>query len=94
LTNLPDCLLSGSDDGTSRIWDLRINKGIVLLQHANKEEIACAKFGVVNCAANIVTTAQGNSLNFFDVRKPSLVLKSIKSSSNSDDINEIAIALD
>lgn len=32
LTNLPDCLLSASDDGTSRIWDLRTNRGAVLLQ--------------------------------------------------------------
>jgi len=31
ITNLPDCLISASDDGTSRIWDLRTNKGAVLL---------------------------------------------------------------
>jgi hypothetical protein len=94
LTNLPDSLLSASDDGTSRIWDLRINKGVVLLQHTDKGEIACAKFGVANGLANIVATAQGKYLRFYDVRKPSLVLKSIKSTSNADEINDIGIALD
>ncbi len=91
---MPDSLLSASDDGTSRIWDLRINKGVVLLHHTDKQEIACAKFGVASGLANVVATAQGKSLHFFDVRKPSLVLKSIKNTSNVDEINDIAIAFD
>ena len=30
-SNLPENLLSASDDGTARIWDLRVNRGVVLL---------------------------------------------------------------
>ena len=30
---LQGCLLSSSDDGTARIWDLRSNKGVMLLKH-------------------------------------------------------------
>jgi WD40 repeat protein len=31
-SNLPKCLLSASDDGTCRLWDLRSNKGVMLLE--------------------------------------------------------------
>ncbi len=75
-TNLPECLLSASDDGTARIWDLRINKGVMLLNHTSQsQEVICAKMINYNGLSHLTVTATGQSLNFFDMRKPSLIIK-------------------
>jgi WD40 repeat protein len=63
-------LLSASDDQTTRVWDLRTNKGTILLR-SSKREVTIAR--AATCAP-IVITSQENTLNFFDLRKPSLVL--------------------
>lgn len=92
-------LLSASEDGTARIWDLKTNKGIVLLKQTDNKEIQRAKFAET-LAYPIVITAAGDSLNVFDLRKPSLILKAIEigcneelktDSRNQDDINDISI---
>ena len=101
LSIVPDGLLSASEDGTARIWDLRTNKGVVLLkpEGASTNEIQRAAFGA-NCDYPIVATASGETLSFFDLRKPSLILKSTKigldesfktSEFHSEDINDVTI---
>ena len=44
---VPEGLLSASEDGTARIWDLRANKGVVLLKPEGSitKEIQRASFG-------------------------------------------------
>ncbi len=67
-------LLSASDDGTSLIWDLRINKRVMFIQDkvtTQGKEITKAKF-LDN--GNYVMTAFGASLATFDVRKPAILI--------------------
>ena len=98
---VPEGLLSASEDGTARIWDLRANKGVVLLKPEGSitKEIQRASFGQ-NMDYPIVVTATDDTLCFFDLRKPSLILRSTKiglheESKNleihSEDINDISI---
>jgi WD40 repeat protein len=56
---LEHALLSASDDGTARIWDLRINKGVCLLKAKEKGEVASAKIGLFQSAPQIAVTAIG-----------------------------------
>jgi WD40 repeat protein len=67
-------MVSASDDGTAMIWDLRINKRVMLIQDHNTTqgaEIVKAKFFD---HGNYVMTAFGNSLATFDLRKPAIIL--------------------
>ena len=67
-------MISASDDGTAMIWDLRINKRVMLIQDHNTTqgaEIVKAKFFD---HGNYVMTAFGNSLATFDMRKPAIIL--------------------
>jgi WD40 repeat protein len=88
-------LLSASNDGTARIWDLRTNKGVCLLKATEKGEVATAKAGLFKSAPFLAVTAINSKLNFFDLRKPSLVLKEFGNSCNLDEINDVdMISLD
>ena len=69
--NTEGCLLSASNDGTARVWDLRTSKGVILLKHAEKKGIVKAKYMY---GAKGVLTISGNNVNLFDLRKPSLIL--------------------
>ena len=84
--NQDGCLLSASDDGTARIWDLRTNKGVVLLKHEG-QEVVKAKYMY---GAKGVLTATGTAINLFDLRKPSLVVQSTASiDKHQDEVNDI-----
>jgi WD40 repeat protein len=66
------CILSASNDGTARIWDLRTNKGAILLKHSGeKKAIVKAKYLY---GGKGVLTVSGNNVNLFDLRKPSLII--------------------
>lgn len=66
---------------------MRTNKGIILLKHEEGQEVVKAKYMY---GAKGVLTAAGNSINLFDMRKPSLVLKSMASvDKNLEEVNDI-----
>ena len=70
--SIEGCLLSASNDGTARVWDLRTSKGVILLNHTGeKQPIMKAKYLY---GAKGVLTVSGNNVNLFDLRKPSLIL--------------------
>ena len=98
---VPEGLLSASEDGTARIWDLRTNKGVVLLkpEGSTTKEIQRASFGE-QMDYPIVATATDDTLCFFDLRKPSLILRSTQIELDEElknpefhpeDINDISI---
>ena len=98
---VPEGLLSASEDGTARIWDLRTNKGVVLLkpEGSTTKEIQRASFGE-QMDYPIVATATDDTLCFFDLRKPSLILRSTQIGLDEElknpefhleDINDISI---
>ena len=97
-TNHP-VYLSASDDGSTRIWDSRTNKGIVLLKGVAENEVSEVTTAKWSVDGGLVVSAQGNMLNFFDVRQPSLILKSLSVQDqstvpptlNTDDINDVSI---
>jgi len=64
-----DRLLSASDDGTARLWDLRTGKSSTLLRHPTRDPIAVAKW-----CDNYVVSAVETTINLFDVRKPTLLV--------------------
>jgi WD40 repeat protein len=94
-------LLSASDDGTALLWDLRINKRVMLIQDkatsegGGSREIVKARFLP---GSNFVLTAFGDSLATFDVRKPAIILSQAhlihqSPAKNSEDINDIDVSV-
>lgn len=81
-------LASGSDDKTVRIWDLNTFKSIRCLvgfQHP----VNSVAFDPVG--TNLVFAASGNSLFYFDLRKPSVILSEHEQVTfNTDEINQIS----
>ena len=65
-----DKLLSASDDGTVRIWDVKTNKGVSLLRTQSREPVSKAVW-----AGDYVFSASDSALQLFDVRNPSLIVQ-------------------
>ena len=79
-------LLSAADDGTARVWDLRTNRGVHLLKH----EAPVNK--VLSLAQEYAVTATDKQVHFFDLRKPQLVVNSLKNTLGcSDEINDVGV---
>lgn len=75
-----------------RIWDLRINKSIMLLQDKlnMNSEIVKAKF----IDSSYLISASLNTVSIFDVRKPSIIVNScfLSKETNSEEINDLDIS--
>ena len=69
-------MLSASDDQTMMLWDLRINKRIMLLQ--DKKEITSEVIKAKFVDSSYVVCAFGPKLALFDIRKPSIMVTQSK----------------
>ncbi|CDW79253.1 wd40 repeat-containing protein [Stylonychia lemnae] len=84
-------LLSASADKTMAIWDLRLNKRIMMIQDSSQivDEIVKAKF----MSDSHVICATSNVIGLFDIRKPAIILKKLDLSTliGEDEVNDIDV---
>eukprot|EP01118_Nematostelium_gracile_P018990 TRINITY_DN8628_c0_g1_i1.p1 TRINITY_DN8628_c0_g1~~TRINITY_DN8628_c0_g1_i1.p1 ORF type:complete len:330 (+),score=48.70 TRINITY_DN8628_c0_g1_i1:40-1029(+) len=82
-------LASGSEDASTRIWDLRTEKSVRCLI-AGEEQVNSICFGL---DGQFMFVANGNKIHQFDLRRPEIVLRKWEKEYqvNTDEINEICL---
>lgn len=85
-------LLSGSEDGTARLWDEKTAKSVRCFAAFEGEAVASVAFG--SQSSEIVFAAAGNKVFSFDLRKPDIIYKTFEAeyAHNQDEVNSLAIS--
>lgn len=91
--NAPEqTLLSGSEDKTVRLWDLRTNRTSKCMAGCYTSDIEAVRYGYDK---NVVHVASSNALYSFDVRFEGLLskepLSQVNFSENGDEVSSIAL---
>jgi len=86
-------LASGSEDKTVRIWDMKSNKGVMLMKDEKHmtEDINSVKFMQ---QGNLLIASSGKKICIFDLRQSKIILNSLQilGDFNSDGINELDVS--
>ena len=84
----PSRLLSGADDGTLRLWDIKLQRSSRALITPDKEPLSAVCLGGKGASSHVAFGAAGRCVYLFDLRAPGVVLRDTvhRATANQDEV--------